>query len=281
MPELPEVEIVKRALETALTGRKIVKTNQRRADLRVPFPDRLAERLQDRRIRHIKRRAKYILIFLDDDMILVLHLGMSGRILIIKPDERYTLQKHDHLALTFDDKSQLIFNDARRFGMVLLVPVPELKTHSAFQKLGPEPLDNRFSGPVLANALKGKKGAIKGVLLDQRIVAGLGNIYVCEALFLAGINPERKAGTVQGKQAEDLVGAIRDILTRAIEAGGSSLRDYRHTDGDIGYFQRQLVVYGREGEACPGCHCDISETGGISRIIQAGRSTFFCERIQK
>jgi len=281
MPELPEVEIVTRALETALTGRKIVATNQRRADLRVPFPDQLEKKLQNRRIRHIKRRAKYILVCLDNDMILVLHLGMSGRILIIKPDECYTLQKHDHLVLGFDDKSQLIFNDARRFGMVLLISVSELKTHSAFRKLGPEPLDNQFSAPVLSRALKGKKSAIKGALLDQRVVAGLGNIYVCEALFLAGINPEREAGTIQGQQAEDLVRAIRDILARAIEAGGSSLRDYRHTDGDIGYFQRQLVVYGREGEACPGCHCDIGQTGGISRITQAGRSTFFCERMQK
>jgi formamidopyrimidine-DNA glycosylase len=241
----------------------------------------LKKRLANRKRKKRKRRAKYILVFLDNSTVLALHLGMSGKILIIKPGELYTLQKHDHLALSFDDGTQLIFNDARRFGMVFLIPEQKINAHPSFKNLGPEPLDNEFSGPVLTKSLEKRKGAIKTVLLDQKLVVGLGNIYVCEALFLAGINPQRSANTLQENQAEDLVRMIRDTLTHAIKAGGSTLRDYRHTDGDIGYFQKQLAVYGREGEACPDCHCDISKTGGIRRIIQAGRSTFFCERVQK
>jgi formamidopyrimidine-DNA glycosylase len=276
MPELPEVEIVKRALDDALIGRVIRFVDQRREGLRFPFPENIAARLEGAKILQSRRRAKYILIDLDSNEILVLHLGMSGKVLIIDNSNDYQPQKHDHLILSLDDGAALVFNDTRRFGMVLLLSDEDYSSHSAFKDLGPEPLDNSFSAPVLLDALKNKKANIKTALLDQKVVAGLGNIYVCEALFMTGISPDTKACDLNEGQIEDLVIAIRDVLNRALEAGGSSLRDYRHADGDIGYFQRQLAVYGREGKECLDCSCDIMETGGVKRISQAGRSTFFC-----
>lgn len=281
MPELPEVETIRRGLELVLPGQVITKVDQRRKDLRVPFPDNLVKRLTGRTVTHLTRRAKYILIHLDDGNMLVLHMGMSGRMLIVRPEEAYDLQKHDHLILTMEDGARIIFNDPRRFGMVLLVHENEIETHKAFAALGPEPLDNGFSAPVLAARLKDRKSPIKQALLDQRIVVGVGNIYACESLFEAGIGPTRLAGSVKAEEIEKLTAAIRNVLSRAIEAGGSSLKDYRQADGELGYFQHSFSVYDREKMACPGCTCDIDKTGGVQRIVQSGRSTFYCPQKQR
>jgi len=264
-----------------MKGHAITHADQRRADLRVPFPKGFAHALKGHRIEHIGRRAKYILMTLDSGQTMILHLGMSGRILLIPAGQDYKPQKHDHLILECDDESKMVFNDARRFGMVMLVNDNEVDDLPAFKKLGPEPLDNHFSGPVLFEALKNKKTTIKAALMDQRVVAGLGNIYVSEALFYAGIHPERRAGSLKQVEVQKLVRAIRDVLGRAIEAGGSTLRDHRQASGELGYFQHQFAVYDRAGKACPGCVCDVSKTGGIEKMTQGGRATYFCSRKQK
>jgi formamidopyrimidine-DNA glycosylase len=280
MPELPEVETVARGLRSTLEGRVIVKVRQNRADLRIPFPENLPERLTGRRVTHIGRRAKYILLTLDDGNVLIVHLGMSGRFMF-RHDPSLPLLPHDHLVLTADDGVDHVLNDPRRFGLVALVEGAKLDEHKLFAGLGPEPLGNVFDGPTLAERMAGKNTPIKAALLDQRVVAGLGNIYVCEALFHAGIGPLRLARTVTGQRAERLVQAIRQVLNAAIAAGGSTLRDFMHHDGELGYFQHSFSVYDREGKACPGCSCDVAATGGISRIVQSGRSTFYCPRRQR
>jgi formamidopyrimidine-DNA glycosylase len=275
MPELPEVETVVRGLRPHLEGRRLLRVEQRRAGLRFPFPENFAARLEGRRVDRIRRRAKYILMHLDDGQVLLCHLGMSGRMTIGKsagtpPD------KHDHVILTTDEGQELRFNDARRFGIMDLVSEAGLDAHPLLANLGPEPLGNDFNGPELARRLAGKRSPIKAALLDQRVVAGLGNIYVCESLFFAGLSPRRKAYTVQGGRAERLAHAVRDVLGRAIEAGGSSLRDYVQASGELGYFQHSWAVYGREGAPCPGCTCDSAATGGVRRMVQSNRSTFYC-----
>lgn len=280
MPELPEVETVIRGMRPVIEGQTITATHQGRPDLRTPFPNKLANRLNTRYVSHITRRAKYILAHLDSAETLIIHLGMSGRIHLATPGEPYDLQKHDHFALTFSSGAQMIFTDPRRFGQVMLIPETEINNHPAFAKLGPEPLGNEFAAPVLAAALKTRKGPIKNVLLDQHVIAGLGNIYVCEALFQSGIDPQRPANSLTGAETENLTTAIKDVLIRAIDAGGSSLKDYRQTDGTLGYFQHHFAVYGKAREACPGCKCDVSKTGGIQQIKQGGRSTFYCPRKQ-
>jgi formamidopyrimidine-DNA glycosylase len=279
MPELPEVETVCRGLALKMEGRVLAKVEQRRPNLRIPFPDRMVERLTGRGVVTIRRRAKYILIHLDDGQVLIVHLGMSGRMTIGRDLGPPTA--HDHVLLTTDDGSDIRFNDARRFGLMALTTAEELDRHPLLASLGPEPLGNQFDAETLSRAIKSKITPIKSALLDQTVVAGLGNIYVCEALFQAGISPKRIAATVAGRRAERLVPAIREILGRAIEAGGSTLRDYVQASGELGYFQHQFAVYDREGEACPGCTCDISTTGGIERIVQANRSTFHCPRRQR
>ncbi len=279
MPELPEVETVRRGLETALkTPAQIAKVDQRRKDLRVPFPKNLKKRLEGHEITRFGRRAKYLLIYMSSGEVMILHLGMSGSILITKG---HRPEKHDHLILTLKNGQQIVFNDPRRFGMVYLCPEEDLETHKAFANIGPEPLGNDFNGPVLAEKLKGKTTSVKQALLDQRVVAGVGNIYACEALFEAGISPKRKAKTIQGQRAEKLVNAIRGVLKRAIKAGGSSLKDHKQVSGELGYFQHNFKVYDCEGENCLGCDCDIAQTNGIKRMIQSGRSTFYCPRKQK
>lgn len=280
MPELPEVETVKRGMEEVLLGDVIEQVDQRRPDLRVPFPEGLKEKLSGRSIDSMTRRAKYILIHLDNGLILVLHLGMSGRVLVLPDGNGYEPVKHDHLILSFQSGAALVLNDPRRFGMVLLLMADELKDHASFKNMGPEPLGNEFSGTILFEKLKGKKTSIKAALLDQRLVAGLGNIYVCEALFYAAIAPVREAMSLTGDETEKLVVAIRSVLNKAIEAGGSSLKDYRTAGGDLGYFQFSFAVYDREGMACPRCDCDVSKTKGVKRIIQGGRSTFYCPEKQ-
>ncbi len=283
MPELPEVETVCRGLSATLAGQVLRRVDQNRPDLRFPLPERFAERLTGRRIDRITRRAKYILAHLDDGMVLMIHLGMSGRMMVSPPDQAngFALQAHDHVVFHAGNGAVVAFNDARRFGMMDLVAADDLDRHRLLADLGPEPLGNAFNAPYLTAQLAGRRTPIKSALLDQRVVAGLGNIYVCEALYLSGISPRRLAASVAGRRAERLVPAIREVLTAAIAAGGSSLRDYVQTDGELGYFQHAWTVYGREGEPCGDCHCAPERTGGVRRLVQAGRSTFYCPSKQR
>jgi len=279
MPELPEVETVCRGLARALEGRRISRAEARRPDLRLPLPPDLAERLVGRRVGRVGRRAKYILIFLDDGGVLIAHLGMSGRLYVMR-EAPPPPGPHDHVILAVDDGTTVYFNDVRRFGLMALATEAELPGHAFFRELGPEPLGNDFNGPALAAALKGRMTPIKAALLDQKVVAGLGNIYVCEALFRAGLSPRRKAASVQGRRAERLAQAIRQVLREAIAAGGSSLRDYVQTNGELGYFQHHWAVYGREGAPCPTC-AGNGRGGAVRRIVQSGRSTFYCASCQR
>lgn len=276
MPELPEVETVVRGLERSLAGKRLTRLDLARPDLRSAIPKGLAQRLADRRVERFTRRAKYILMHVEGGGVLIAHLGMSGRLVIAPPGKAPPRDRHDHAIFHFDDGTELRLNDARRFGLLDYSEEQGLNEHPRFKHLGPEPLGNQFNGPALARLLKGKKTSVKAALLDQRVVAGLGNIYVCEAMFGAGLSPRRLAGTVKAERAERLASAIRDVLTRAIAAGGSSLRDYVQASGELGYFQHQWAVYGKEGEPCPGCDCGK----GIKRIVQGGRSTFYCAKRQ-
>jgi formamidopyrimidine-DNA glycosylase len=280
VPELPEVETIVRGLRPHLEGRRLVRVVQRRPDLRFPFPENFAARLTGRRVTGLGRRAKYMLIGLDGGEVLLCHLGMSGRMVLDRTKDA-PLDPHDHVVFETDAGERIRFNDVRRFGLMDLVAEQDLQAHKLLRDLGPEPLGNAFNGAALATALKGRRTPIKAALLDQRIVAGLGNIYACEALFHAGLSPRRQAYTVQGGRAQRLAWAVRDVLQRAIEAGGSSLRDYVQADGELGYFQHHWAVYGRETEPCPGCTCEQARTGGIRRITQAGRSTFYCPTRQR
>lgn len=280
MPELPEVETIVRGLRPILEGRRLARIEQRCAALRFPLPENFVARLEGRRIRHIGRRAKYIMFHLDDGQVLLCHLGMSGR-LLVSNGKTGPPGRHDHIILVTDAGGEVRFNDARRFGMMDLVEEARLGEHRLIAGLGPEPLGNDFNGPELARRLAGKRTSLKAALMDQRVVAGLGNIYVSESLFRAGLSPRRRAYTVGRGRAERLVRAIRDVLMKAIQAGGSSLRDYRQTSGELGYFQHDWAVYDRAGQACPGCACDPARTGGIRRIVQANRATFYCPTRQR
>lgn len=259
-----------------MAGKRLSSIEVRRKDLRLPVPDDLSGKAGKSKILRLERRGKYILIFLDNGQTVVLHLGMSGRITIVPPGHNHRVSKHDHIIFRIEDASHIIFNDPRRFGMVYLVPAGTWEKQPPFAAMGPEPLGNHFSGPVLAERLAGRRGPVKTALLDQHVVAGVGNIYACEALYMSGIHPETSAGALDATQAEALAGAIRAVLARAIEAGGSTLKDYRHTDGNLGYFQTQFSVYDREGLSCPDKKCGCVCKGGIRRIVQSGRSTFFC-----
>jgi formamidopyrimidine-DNA glycosylase len=275
MPELPEVETVRRGLAMRMTGHRIVHAELRRPDLRRPFPPLLAERLKGARIGELSRRGKYILIELDDNGLLLLHLGMSGRITAggdNAPDE-----KHDHVVLRLDDGTVVRLNDPRRFGLIDYLERGTEAAHPLLAAMGPEPLEKGFDGAYLSRVLAGRMTPIKSALLDQKIVAGLGNIYACEALYRAGISPRRLAATVTGIRAARLAAAVREVLDEAIAAGGSSLRDYVQANGELGYFQHRWAVYGKEGEPCPECTC----AEGVRRITQAGRSTFFCAKRQR
>jgi formamidopyrimidine-DNA glycosylase len=283
MPELPEVETVMRGLQARLEGHRIVSAVANRADLRWALPAGLAQRLAGTRVIGFRRRGKYILMRLEDGYSVLLHLGMSGRMALTPPGSNSggaLPTPHEHVVLTTDEGWRLGFVDPRRFGSIDLVATPLEDAHRLLAALGPEPLEPGFTVACLSEALDGKRTPIKAALLDQKVVAGLGNIYVCEALFRAGISPLRMACTVPGARAERLVPAIRDTLREAIAAGGSSLRDYVQPDGELGYFQHAWKVYGREGEPCercpgpPGCK-------GVRRIVQSGRSTFYCPRTQR
>jgi formamidopyrimidine-DNA glycosylase len=296
MPELPEVETVRRGLAPTMEGAVLTELELRRGDLRFPFPPALAERAAGRRIVGLSRRAKYLLIDLDDDMTLISHLGMSGsfRIEAVKSAEtpgdfhhlRSKDEKHDHVIFHLESekgRSRVIYNDPRRFGFMDMARRSELAFHPSFRDLGPEPTGNSLDAGYLAERFGDKAQPLKSALLDQKNIAGLGNIYVCEALWRSHLLPTRAAGSLvekSGKPKEELhllVTAIREVIADAIAAGGSSLRDHIQTDGSLGYFQHSFSVYDREGEACrtPGCG------GTVSRIVQAGRSTFYCASCQK
>jgi formamidopyrimidine-DNA glycosylase len=276
MPELPEVETVMRGLQARLEGRLIRRAEIRRPDLRWALPPGLAARLTGARVTSFRRRAKYILMRLEGGDSLLLHLGMSGRI-NIRPRGANAPEPHEHVALETDDGWQIAFVDPRRFGSIDLVPTADEDSHRLLAALGPEPLDPAFTPKHLRVALAGKRTPIKAALLDQRIVAGLGNIYVCEALYRARIAPTALAGTVPTRR---LVGQIKATLLEAIEAGGSSLRDYVQPGGELGYFQHAWQVYGREGAPCPACPGPPG-CAGIARIVQGARSTFYCPRLQR
>ena len=279
MPELPEVETVRRGLIPRLVGHRIVRLLQRRRDLRVPLPRNFAARVEGRTVQAIDRRAKYLLIRLDDGQTLIAHLGMSGRMVLhdAKSAAAQPLGRHDHVVIETDSGWQLRFNDARRFGLMLLVANEAVASHKLFKGLGPEPLDDSFDGPALAARLKGRRTPIKAALLDQRTLVGIGNIYACESLFLAGISPRRSAHTVQGERAERLVAALKKVLLRSIDDGGSTLRDHMQPDGELGYFQTRFKVYDREGAPCPTVTC----SGTVRRVVQSGRSSFYCARCQR
>lgn len=290
MPELPEVETVRRGLDPVMTGARLRLAEVNRPDLRWPFPERMAERLTGRRVERLRRRAKYLLVDLDGGESLLVHLGMSGRMVVTRDEAEEsgdTLgvfvrphsapNRHDHVVLHLDNGMRVTFNDPRRFGSMDLLPTAEEHAHKLLAALGPEPLGNEFHGGYLAERLAGKGTTIKAALLDQRIVAGLGNIYVCEALHIAGISPKRKAGQISRARLETLTTAIRETLGAAIEAGGSSLRDFRQADGELGYFQHGFRVYDRESTPCRQTGC----TGAVVRIVQSGRSTFYCPQCQR
>lgn len=275
MPELPEVETVMRGLMPAMNGLVIAHAETRREGLRWPFPERFAARLTGARVEGMQRRAKYILMGLDTGESLLVHLGMSGKVSI---DESGKLApaKHDHVILDMENRTRILFNDPRRFGALDLVSSAEPEAHLLLKSLGPEPLGNRFNADYLADRLAGRKLPIKSALLDQKIVAGLGNIYVCEALWRAGVAPQTLSGALSTTQIASLTAHIRDVLTEAIAAGGSSLKDYRQADGELGYFQHSFKTYGRENEPCLKPDCN----GEITRITQSGRSSFYCPRCQ-
>jgi formamidopyrimidine-DNA glycosylase len=288
MPELPEVETVRRGLAPAMEGARFAKVEVRRGDLRWPLPKGFAQRLQGKTVEGLGRRAKYLLADLSSGDVLLMHLGMSGSFRVGKDaapgkyyHERSKSTSHDHIVFHMSNGATVTFNDPRRFGSMKLVPRIKLEQEPLLRALGPEPLGNEFNAAMLAEACAGKKTSLKAALSDQRVVAGLGNIYVCEALFRARLSPKRLASTIadrNGKpneRAEKLVDAIKAVLKDAIEAGGSSLRDHRRADGSLGDFQHNFQVYDREGQPCPLCK------GKIKRIVQVGRSTFYCPSCQK
>jgi formamidopyrimidine-DNA glycosylase len=282
MPELPEVETVCRGLAPALEGHVITDAQTRRGDLRIPFPKNFAARLKGRKVKRLWRRAKYILADLSGGETLVIHLGMSGRMSVSGQKigtyihETAALEKHDHVVIDTDAPARITFNDHRRFGLMTLLDTGALEDDRLFHDIGIEPLSSGFNAAYLAKALDGKKTPIKSALLDQRVVAGLGNIYVCEALFLAKISPKKLAGSIAPERLKPLVAAIKKVLKDSIAAGGSSLRDHKKPDGRLGEFQHHFLVYGRAGKPCKnGCR------DTVKRIVQAGRSTFYCPKCQK
>lgn len=289
MPELPEVETVRIGLRPVLEGHRITRVETRRGDLRVPFPKGFTKRLTGREVTKLKRRAKYLLAELDSGETLVVHLGMSGSMSVYVEGRarklgRYLYDsapaeaghgKHDHVVIETDAPARIVYTDHRRFGLMTLIETDKLENHPLFDGLGIEPLSQGFDAAYLKDALAGKKTPIKSALLDQRVIAGLGNIYVCEALYRAHISPKRLAKSIPTKALPALVAAIKAVVRDAIQAGGSSLRDHKRVDGELGNFQHHFAVYDRKGKPCPnGCG------GTIRRIVQAGRSTFYCPKCQ-
>ena len=283
MPELPEVETVRRGLQPAMQDQKIICAEVNRPDLRWPFPPDMAQRLTGARVLRLWRRSKYILLDLDTQETLIVHLGMSGRMLVSGQQigefyqDHPAPEKHDHVVFHMENETRVTFNDARRFGAMDLAPTAEVEMHKILSSLGPEPLSNYLDDTYLAAALAGRNTPIKSALLDQRLIAGLGNIYVCEVLFRAKISPMRRAKDLSKSQVGSLGPIIRTVLEEAIEAGGSSLKDYRQTGGELGYFQHSFHVYDRESEPCKHAGCG----GTIARVSQSGRSSFYCPTCQR
>lgn len=283
MPELPEVETVRRGLIPSMQGHVIMRADVNRPDLRWPFPDNMAARLTGAKITALRRRSKYVLADLDSGETLIIHLGMSGRMTVSGDPlgqfhhDHPAAAKHDHVVFHMANGARVTFNDARRFGAMDLAQTDRLDDHWLIKHIGPEPLGNTFDETYLIKALATRNTPIKTALLDQHVVAGLGNIYVCEVLFRARINPTRKAKDLSKKRIAALVPIILDVLTEAIAAGGSSLKDYRQADGELGYFQKAFQAYDREGHICQTPEC----TGSIARIVQSGRSTFYCPTCQR
>jgi formamidopyrimidine-DNA glycosylase len=293
MPELPEVETVRRGLQPAMEGSKITRLELRRKDLRFPFQPDFANRLQGRTVASLGRRAKYLLADLDSGDVLLMHLGMSGSFRVVSDENnvmpgafhhpRSDERAHDHVVFHMSSGPSVIYNDPRRFGFMKIFARSEIENEPFLKDIGPEPLGNEFDAAMLAGATAGKKTSLKAALLDQRVVAGLGNIYVCEALFRSHLSPRRLAATLATKKGEPtdhsrrLVTAIHEVLNQAIKAGGSSLRDHRQTDGELGYFQHSFQVYDREGEPCQTDGC----SGIVKRFVQNGRSTFWCPKCQR
>jgi formamidopyrimidine-DNA glycosylase len=298
LPELPEVETVRRGLQPVMEGKRIQSVKTNRKDLRFPFPDGFASLLTGRTVTAMGRRAKYLMVDLDDGQVLVMHLGMTGRFIIEQgdnlklPNEKVIgefvqtinrLPAHDHVIFEMEGGARVTYNDVRRFGFMSLMARSEVSTHPLTKDIGIEPLGNELTPAKLAQLFAGKATPLKSALLDQRLVAGLGNIYVCEVLFRTGLSPLKPAGSIVTKAglpkpiAEKLTDEIKLVLQEAIEAGGSTLRDFAHTDGSLGYFQHRFKVYDREGEPCPHTHC----SGRVERMVQSGRSTFYCASCQK
>jgi len=286
VPELPEVETVRRGLEPAMVGARLDAVEQRRPDLRFPFPERFTERLTGRRVEALRRRAKYLIADLDGAEVLVMHLGMSGSFRIEQacgpiPGAGAKNSLHDHVTFDLSTGARIVYNDPRRFGFMQLIPRPEFAAHPLFNNIGIEPLGDAFDGAALARLFAGKTTSLKAALLDQALIAGLGNIYVCEALHRAGLSPRRAAASLAcddgtpSARATRLARAIGEVLKEAVAVGGSSLRDHRKTDGALGYFQHSFRVYGRAGQRCSRCG------GLVRRITQAGRATFYCTGCQR
>ncbi len=287
MPELPEVETVRMGLAPVLEGHALTRVSQRRSDLRIPFPRGFVARLTGRTVVKLARRAKYLLAHLDSGDVLLMHLGMSGRFSIQQQiagtlvadgaEFAEQLGSHDHVVFETDAGVRVVFTDHRRFGLMTLVRESALGSHKLLAALGPEPLTQDFSPAVLTTALKGKRSPIKSALLDQRIVAGLGNIYVCEVLFGAGVSPLRLSDSIACQEVTKIVREVKSVLRSAIAAGGSTLRDYKKANGELGYFQHRFRVYDRAGEKCVKSGCSSE----VIRIVQSGRSTFYCARCQR
>lgn len=277
MPELPEVETVRRGLAPHLEGRRLARVELRRGDLRIPFPPDFVQSLTGCRVARLGRRAKYLVAELDSGRALIMHLGMSGRFAVHESAAASGTGSgaHDHVVLETDAGARIVYTDHRRFGLMTLAD--DAAAHPLLRRLGLEPLDGALDGMTLGRMFAGRRTSVKAALLDQRLIAGVGNIYACEALYRARLSPGRESGTVRGERAARLAQAVRDVLLAAIEAGGSTLRDYAQPDGGSGYFQHAFSVYGREGEPCGRRGCN----GKISRIVQAGRSTFLCTACQR
>ena len=281
MPELPEVETVRRGLSPAMEGRVIERLEVNRPDLRFPFPDRFKERVEGATITRMDRRAKFLVTELSTGEALIMHLGMSGRYTV--NDTRTadfhhdpgTNPAHDHVVFHLEDGATVTYNDPRRFGFMELWPIEDIEAYPRVKDLGPEPLSNQFNAAYLDEVFRGKTAPIKAALLDQNMIAGLGNIYVCEALFHAGISPRRKASSVIGQRNQRLAVAINQVISEAIAAGGSSISDFTSASGELGYFQKQFSVYDREGEPCRVCSTPVK------RLVQSGRSTFYCSNCQR
>lgn len=276
MPELPEVETTKRGLAPVLEGKRIIKVRQRRDNIRISIPKDFVKRIEGKTLKSIVRRAKYLQMFLESGDVIICHLGMSGKFVIRAKDDK-PFAKHDHVIFETEEGIVAIYNDPRRFGIMTICKEQELDDHKLFRKMAVEPLGNEFNGEYLHDKIKKSNSAIKALLLNQKVVVGLGNIYVCEALNMAKISPHLRGTAMKLSDSEKLVPLIRDILNRAIEAGGSTLKDFAGADGDLGYFQHQFIAYGCEGDECHNIGCG----GIIERINQGGRSTFYCPKCQK